>query len=295
MFMNDNPLVSVIIPTYNRGHLLKRSIDSVLKQTYSNIELIVVDDGSTDNTRDIVHSINDERVVYLVQPNSGACSARNKGILSSKGEFVAFQDSDDEWMLNKIEKQIECIKKTGADVLLCRMRRFFSNGREDIIPTIKEGWNTNGSSLMGASTQTFFGKKECFVSCLFDEKLSRLQDFDLIMRLSLRYRIFVMEDVLVKWYYQDDSISSGVMKVFNSAEIINNKKELKNKFLVHSLDSLSYLLLSTIIFQECKIENINKWCNIARELSCSLRTKVMVFLIKYHISFFYKIFVYLIK
>ena len=88
-------LVSVIIPTYNRAHLIKRSAMSVLNQTYSNLELIIVDDGSTDNTEEVVKSIDDNRVIYIKQPNQGACAARNNGIDHAKGEFIAFQDSDD--------------------------------------------------------------------------------------------------------------------------------------------------------------------------------------------------------
>ena len=105
--MQNEPLVSVIIPTYNRGRLILDSINSVLNQTYKNIELIVVDDCSTDNTEEILKSINDSRIKYVkLEKNSGACIARNKGIELSTGEFIAFNDSDDLWITTKLEKQL---------------------------------------------------------------------------------------------------------------------------------------------------------------------------------------------
>ncbi len=92
----DNPLISVILPTYNRGYIVERAIKSVLNQTYKNLELIIVDDGSTDNTEEIVKSIEDKRIIFLKhKKNKGASSARNTGIKNSKGEYISFIDSDD--------------------------------------------------------------------------------------------------------------------------------------------------------------------------------------------------------
>jgi glycosyltransferase involved in cell wall biosynthesis len=105
-------LVSCIIPTYNRAHIVGRAIQSVLNQTYKNIEVIVVDDGSQDNTQEVVLSIKDERVRYIrLHRNFGAAFARNIGIANARGEFVAFLDSDDYFLPEKIEKQIELMLK----------------------------------------------------------------------------------------------------------------------------------------------------------------------------------------
>jgi glycosyltransferase involved in cell wall biosynthesis len=106
------PLVSCIIPTYNRAHIVGRAIQSVLNQTYKNIEVIVVDDGSQDNTQEVVLSIKDERVRYIrLHRNFGAAFARNIGIANARGEFVAFLDSDDCFLPEKIEKQVELMLK----------------------------------------------------------------------------------------------------------------------------------------------------------------------------------------
>src|SRR5687767_8549903 len=102
-------LVSVIIPTYNRGYIIKPTIESVLAQTYGNFEIIVVDDGSTDDTRTVIEQFG-ARVRYLYQPNAGLAAARNTGLGAARGEFIAFQDSDDTWVPWKLEAQMALMR-----------------------------------------------------------------------------------------------------------------------------------------------------------------------------------------
>jgi glycosyltransferase involved in cell wall biosynthesis len=106
-------LVSVIIPTYNRAHIIQRCIDSALSQTYPNLEIVVVDDGSKDNTKEIIdtHYSDNPKVNYFSKQNGGVSSARNLGLSVAKGEFVAFLDSDDFWMPEKIDLQVKCLQK----------------------------------------------------------------------------------------------------------------------------------------------------------------------------------------
>ena len=112
--MND--LISIVIPAYNREKTILRCIDSVLKQTYKNIEIIVVDDGSTDKTQEIILSVKDSRIKYVkLEKNSGAQVARNKGIEFADGKWIAFLDSDDMWEEDKLEIQYEILKKNGFD------------------------------------------------------------------------------------------------------------------------------------------------------------------------------------
>jgi len=107
-------LVSVIMPSYNTAKFIKESIESVLNQTYSNLELIIVDDCSTDNTDEVVCSIADERIVYIKNDiNSGAAVSRNRAIREAKGKWIAFLDSDDIWQADKLEKQLGFMKKGG--------------------------------------------------------------------------------------------------------------------------------------------------------------------------------------
>ena len=104
-------MISVIIPTFNKSALLKEAIDSVLSQTFQDFEIIVVDDGSTDETREIVAKIGDPRIIYQFQNNSGVNRARNKGIEISKGDYLAFLDHDDIWLPFKLELQMACLNK----------------------------------------------------------------------------------------------------------------------------------------------------------------------------------------
>ena len=108
---------TVIIPTYNRATLVKEAIQSVLDQTFDNFELIIVDDHSTDNTKDVVQSYSDKRICYVLNDHiKGAAGARNAGLSRSGGKWVAFLDSDDVWLPKKLELVYEKIKEVDTDV-----------------------------------------------------------------------------------------------------------------------------------------------------------------------------------
>ncbi len=109
----STPLVSVIIPTFNRAHCIAQTIDSVIAQTYQNLEIVVVDDGSTDNTGDVLRSRypGEARLVYQYQQNGGVCAARNRGLDVCRGDFVALLDSDDLWIPQKIQMQLACMQR----------------------------------------------------------------------------------------------------------------------------------------------------------------------------------------
>ncbi len=112
--MNDdlNPLVSIIIPTFNRSRTIEYCVTSILNQTYQSFEIIIVDDCSTDETLDIVKNLNEPKIIFIsLEKNSGAQTARNQGILAAKGDWIAFQDSDDLWEPDKLEIQIQELKK----------------------------------------------------------------------------------------------------------------------------------------------------------------------------------------
>jgi len=107
--IQQDPLVSIVIPTYNYGNFVSEAVDSALAQTYNNIEVIVVDDGSTDNTKDVLVKYN-ESIRYIHKENAGLPAARNTGIEQAKGEYIAFLDSDDQWLADKVELQMEIFK-----------------------------------------------------------------------------------------------------------------------------------------------------------------------------------------
>lgn len=204
-------MVSVIIPTYNRQRTIKRAVESVLEQTFRDIEVIVIDDHSTDNTKEIINNIDDCRLRYFYnQTNMGACAARNRGIQLSRGEYIAFQDSDDFWHEDKLEKQLSRIKRLGADVCFCKHEKFVNNISQEVIPMIEyEIWPYEtlvAHSIV--STQTILARKDVFEEIRFDDKLKRLQDYDWTVRAGLKYKFCSVNEVLVDVYLQDDSITN---------------------------------------------------------------------------------------
>lgn len=226
--MQNEPLLSVIIPTYNRGSLILNSVTSVLNQTYKNIELIVVDDCSTDNTEEILKSINDSRIKYVkLEKNSGACIARNKGIELSTGKFIAFNDSDDLWITTKLEKQLCFLKNYNADIVICKMEcRTPENNFIHNFPNIEFDRKISYKDLLkynSASTQTIFGKTDCFKEIIFDATMPRLQDWDEVLRLSQKYRIFYQNEILVNTFFQKDSISTHPEKAVLAMQKIFEK------------------------------------------------------------------------
>ena len=209
-------MISVIIPSYNRAERIAASAKSVLNQTYKDIELIIVDDGSTDNTKEAVDALNDERVRYIYQENAGACAARNNGIDHANGDYIAFQDSDDEWLPDKLEIQLNTLLKTGADVCFCQMHRHGYDKKEaEYHPNIRAGFVEYRDFLTASlvSTQTIFARKAVLDNVRFDTEIKIRQDHDWIIRAAQNYKIYFIDKPLVEVYLQNDSI--GAVKNHN--------------------------------------------------------------------------------
>lgn len=219
--------VSVIIPTYNRGHLIERSVKSILDQSFSTLEVIVVDDCSTDNTADVVKNIKDERVRYIcLKVNSGANAARNAGVLHAKHNFIAFQDSDDVWHKRKLEIQMDFLIGNKLDVVASRYNQLINNEFNALVPADKV--DSNNLKLIELaknviSTQTILGKKECFLSEPFDANFPRLQDWELAIRLVHKYNVGYINDPLVDVYLQSDSISTNPEKFIQALDMLISK------------------------------------------------------------------------
>jgi len=213
----DKPMVSVVLPTYNRAHTLGRAIKSVLGQTFRDFELIVVDDGSTDNTKAAVSVFDDPRICYIRHDfNRGANAARNTGVKLSRGEYVALQDSDDEWLPEKLEKQVNVLAATGHAVGVVYTGCLRLKGDEvTYIPgehvSVKEG-DVHRQLLIGnfITTQAVLAKRHCIIDCgLFDEAMPRLQDWDLWIRVARKYRFAYINEPLAMAYHSPGSISEN--------------------------------------------------------------------------------------
>ncbi len=203
-------LVSIIMPSYNTGKFIQETIDSVINQTYDNWELIIVDDCSSDNTDDIVKSINDNRVIYLKnERNNGAAISRNKALRKAKGKWIAFLDSDDLWKENKLEKQIKFMKDNNYYFT-------YTNYIE-----IDENGNQNGKKITGPKRITKTGMfNYCWPGCLtvmYDaEKIGLIQiedikknnDYAMWLKISKKVDCYLLNEELAMYRKRNGSISN---------------------------------------------------------------------------------------
>ena len=185
--------------------------------------MIVVDDCSDDNTIEQIKKITDKRLRFFqLNKNYGACYARNYGIKKATGRYIAFNDSDDIFIKDKLEIQMDNMKKEKSDLDFCKMKVmedsfewiFPGNEQEDRIK--KNGFLNelcNGNII---STQTILAKKDIFDSILFDNNLMRFQDYDLVLRIAIRFKISYTKKILVNVYRKGDNISKSDERLISS-------------------------------------------------------------------------------
>ncbi|MEE8380892.1 MAG: glycosyltransferase [Thermodesulfobacteriota bacterium] len=226
------PKVSVIIPTYNRAHVLREAIDSVLSQKYSDLELLVVDDGSTDHTKEVVSSYT-SKLNYIYQEHKGVSAARNRGIKHTKGDYLAFLDSDDLWLPDKLSTQM----------------RFMEDHPEIHICYTEERWIRRGVRVNPMKKHRKYSGmifEHCLPLCIvspssvliarslleeigvFDEELKVCEDYDLWLRISARYPIYLLDTpLIIKRGGHDDQLSKAM----------NGQDRFRIKALVKLLES----------------------------------------------------------
>ena len=261
--------VSVIIPTYNRESTILKSVYSVLNQSYKEIEVIIVDDGSTDTTLKKLKNINDERLKVVTQNHLGACIARNKGICESKGYYIAFQDSDDYWYPDKLEKQVVDLEKNDSDINFCKMITKSDQQDDYITPDfeINKSFKYTERLLISnfISTQTILIKTSVAKRYDFDAELPRFQDWDWVLNISKRYTISYTDKILVQQNISKDSISKNIAKADAAYRIIEKKysnlyaknKKAHSKFLynwaIHCSKYLSPLDRRDLLIKSLKL------------------------------------------
>lgn len=201
------PTVSVIIPTYNRSKLVCRAIRSVLAQTFSDLEVIVVDDASTDNTQRTVKKFDDPRIRYIKQPeNRDVSAARNRGLRAARGEFIAFLDSDDEWMKQKLDTQIARFRTLPESVGLVYSGSIqeFDDGHEKLF-TPKHRGNVFPYILANNITDTgsasvIIRRNVIRVVGFFDERIPAMEDYDYWIRIVRFYEFDFVPQPLVRYH-----------------------------------------------------------------------------------------------
>ena len=212
-------MVSVIIPSYNREKTIKGSVESALNQTLCNLEVVVVDDGSTDNTLQLLEKIKDERLRIIYQDHKGACAARNKGIEAANGEYIAFHDSDDLCRPNRLEIQMQHLKDKNAD-FVCGNVLTHLDGKQFVSPGYKNGWLEKADDVFNITTMTFFGKTEVFNEFKFDPEMPRWQDLDLLLSMCGKVKIYFCSEILCDYYRDGDSMSLNPEKCLEAYQMI---------------------------------------------------------------------------
>lgn len=228
-----SPLVSVILPTYNRDWSLKRAVDSVLAQDYPHIELIVVDDGSTDSTPSLLAAYGN-RLVSVRQANKGVSAARNTGIGQAEGEFIALLDSDDAWEPNKISRQVRFFDHH-PEALICQTEEIWIRNRKRVNPKFKHKKPSGmifepSLHLCLVSPSAVMIRKELFqTKGLFKEDFTVCEDYDLWLRISHDTPVYLIDEALtIKYGGHEDQLSAH-----------------------HSQDKFRILSLKTIIESGC--------------------------------------------
>ena len=235
--INTAPLISVVIPTYNRSSLVSKAIASVLGQTFTNIEIIVVDDSSTDATSDILTAQFAGKIIYLQhQHNSGLSAARNTGIKASRGEYVAFLDDDDEWLPEKLKLQIQIIQQnTAVGLVYCGYTQVAENGsvirqirpekRGFILPDLLED-----NYITGSASAVLIKREVLDKAGYFDENLTACEDWDLWIRIARRCPIDYTDNILVAYKIHADNMHKDLFKMEqNTARVLDKYRSLMDE------------------------------------------------------------------
>lgn len=257
-----NPTVTVILPTYNRSSFLKETIQSVLNQSHENLELIVVDDGSTDNSKEIVELIVDKRVKYFYKKNGGVSSARNFGIDLAEGDFISFVDSDDLLDSNKLEAQLKAFASDDTiDAVYCLTdvcdyvsgESLLNRESSKFSETLPEG-SILIDLLSGRARPVFYVipmlfKRKVFDKLRFNETLKVFEDKDFVLRLCKDFKLFGLKDFLYIYRKHDGS------SITESHSVIDEEKyniKIINDFINDSRGVLKPALVRGYLAREYK-------------------------------------------
>ncbi len=238
-------LVSVIIPTYNRSAVISKAIESVIAQTYEPVEIIIVDDGSTDNTEDKLADYAG-KIKYLYKKNGGCSSARNLGIKEANGEYVAFLDSDDAWYPQKLEKQVEKLSQNKDYGMVFSEIELIDEDNEHISYS---KWRNN-IKKDGDILLDFLKNPAITCSCLlvrkdvlsevgfFDEQLSTGEDIDMVFRICSKYKAMLIDEPLVRYKKGKDSLSNNLFTK-NRLKAIEKIKQYNKEFIEENKDVIA--------------------------------------------------------
>lgn len=224
------PFFSIVIPTYNSYEKLLRAVKSIHNQTFLDYEIIIVDDGSTDKTKDLLPAMKLEKVRYFYKINGGPASARNVGISQSLGKYICFLDADDEFMPNKLSRFYEnCLR--GA-VFLFSDAEYYNEKDDTSSVFSSKNHMKYGNSFKSLLEQNFIvASTVCIEKTVldttkyFDEALPLkfVEDYDLWLTVANNYQLTYIEEALTKYYIHDSNNSSNVARTYASLKVVYRK------------------------------------------------------------------------
>lgn len=275
---NDQELISVIIPTYKRSEMLENAINSVTKQSYKNIEIIVVDDNDSEsidriNTEKLMKKYKNNNMIKYIKhlKNKGGCAARNTGVKNSSGKYISFLDDDDFWDKDFLKKMIKMYDdqslKKGA--VYCNYyvgmydKVFYLNKEYEfysgnILEKLLSGW-------CPASTSFFLIKRECFETVgLFDENLKSFQDYDMWLRIAKEYEFdYTTERLVIKYEHSNDQVSMNPYKRQDGLNTLDSKlkknlsSEQYSKFYNFKKKHQTIIIKNMILYNKAKYKKQN--------------------------------------
>lgn len=264
--------VSIILPTYNRANTLGNAIHSVLAQSFRDYELIIVDDGSTDETEELVKQYEDERIIYhRLESNAGQSKARNQGIRMARYDYIAFEDSDDLWHPEKLKIQMNVMEKADDAVgMVYHKLKYEIDGYGTLILPKGETEKRSGDIYAQLLWENMIGMPTLLVkkACLdeiggFDESLECLEDYDLVLRLARKYHAVFIDEVLLDAGFSTSGVSSRTYDdIIASCRLISKYKKdyLETNTLNHRLEHILSLAEKLEIKEQVigLLENIMK-------------------------------------
>jgi glycosyltransferase involved in cell wall biosynthesis len=228
--------VSVIMPAYNAASFIRDAVESAIRQTYPNIEIIVVDDGSTDATADVLREYGSRGLIrYFHQENSGCGSAKNTGFLHAAGEYIAYLDADDIWYETKVERQLACLKANpDAAIVFCDEYRIFEEGEPvKAPPKLKPGEDAYEKLLTECYTtpSTIMLKREVIDSIgPYNVKMAYNEDWEFLLKAGLRYKIaYLPEYLLTRKLHPGSMTSRHYYNAYYFLEVCRSLKGLLDK------------------------------------------------------------------
>ncbi|MBT1702039.1 glycosyltransferase family 2 protein [Chryseosolibacter indicus] len=285
-----SPLVSIIIPAYNSERYIADTLDSVRSQIVDNYEVIVVDDGSTDNQKSIILNYvkADNRFKYIFQNNKGVSAARNAGYSISKGFYIAFLDADDVWMPDNLGKKINKFKENNFGLVHSNalMIDDKSNEREGIILKGKEGYLLddlllwNGTQIPGPSS--ILVKREVLEEVgLFDENLSTSADQDFFFRVAAKFKIGRVNEITWKYRWHDHNMHKNILLMERDVQYVYRKALKLNLFKTNFFKRKSFSNMYLILAASWVGDGKNYWKGVCYLLkSIATNPLVVIHIIK---------------